>query len=87
MRIRINPLLLGGFIVGAIVLMIIALLTFASGSWFQKRGHFVFYLTGSAQGLDKGTGVSLNGVGVGQIDSVGVVYDPRKQQSRVRVLC
>jgi paraquat-inducible protein B len=87
MRIRFNPLLLGAFILGAIALAIVALLTVASGNLFQKTGHFVFYLAGSAQGLDKGTAVSLNGVRIGQIDQVGVLYDRQKQQSLVRVLC
>lgn len=87
MRVRLNPLLLGAFILGALILAVIALLTLASGNGFRPSGHFVFYLSGSAQGLDKGTTVSLNGVRVGQIVEVGVLYDRRSHESLVRAVC
>ncbi|HVV02521.1 MAG TPA: MlaD family protein [Verrucomicrobiae bacterium] len=87
MKIRVNPILLGGFILGAIVLILLAIITIGSGNLFHATGHFVFYAPGSAQGLDKGTGVSLNGVRIGQVEQVRVLYDRGSRRSFVWVLC
>lgn len=87
MRIRINPLLLGGFILGAIGLAIVVLLSIGPSNPFKAVGHFVFYMPGSVQGLDQGTAVRLNGVRIGQIDHISVLFDRQTRQSLVRVLC
>jgi len=87
MRIRANPLLLGSFILGGLALFLIVLLTIGSTTLFQPSGRFLFYLHGSAAGLSEGTGVSLDGVGIGQVEKVNVLYDRSTHKSLVSVLC
>lgn len=87
MKIRVNPLLLGAFLVGAVALIAAALLVFGSHNPFKPVAHFVCYLPGSSQGLSKGAAVSLNGVQIGEVDQVEVVYDRVTLDSKVRLLC
>ncbi len=87
MKIRLNPLLLGAFIVGGVVLAVVAFLALGSTNVFHPTGHFVFYLTDSAEGLGPGTPVSLRGVRVGQVDGIRVLYDRQTRQSLVAVVC
>ena len=87
MKIRLNPLMLGSFILGAVILVVVALLVVGTRNPFRPKGHFVLFLPASAQGLDKGTAVSFNGVRVGQINELKVVYDAHKRQAQVYVLC
>jgi paraquat-inducible protein B len=86
MKIRFNPLLLGVFVIGGVAIAVLILLGLGS-SYFHPIGYFDFYLPDSAGGLDQGSGVSLNGVRVGQIDRIAVFYNPKLQNSFVRVTC
>ena len=86
MKIRFKPLLLGAFVIGGVAIAIALLLGIGS-SYFHPVGHFDFYLPGSSGGLDPGSGVNLDGVRIGQIDEVAVFYNPKTQQSFVRVTC
>jgi phospholipid/cholesterol/gamma-HCH transport system substrate-binding protein len=86
-KIRLNPFILGAFIVGAVVLAVIGFLALSSTNIFQPAGHFVIYLPNSAQGIAAGTGVRLQGVRVGQVDQLHVLYDRQSRKSFVSVLC
>lgn len=86
-KIRLNPLLLGAFIIGAVVLTVVGFLTLSSANIFRPTGHFIIYLSNSAQGVTAGTGVRLKGVRMGQVDEVRVLYDPRTRASLVSVVC
>lgn len=87
MKIRLNPLILGAFIVGAAVLAVVAFLSLGSTNIFHPTGHFIFYLPNSAQGVNAGTAVRLEGVRVGQVDDVRVLYDRQSRKSFVGVVC
>jgi paraquat-inducible protein B len=58
---RANPKLIGGFVLGAIALVIIGLLAFGSGQYFAPRAA-VLYFAGSLAGLDVGP-VTFRGQG------------------------
>ena len=87
MKIRLNPVLLGAFVIGAAVLLVVALAVFGAANPFRTTGHFVFYLNGSAAGISEGTAVRFQGVRVGQIDQINVLYDRDQQRSYVAVVC
>jgi phospholipid/cholesterol/gamma-HCH transport system substrate-binding protein len=87
MKIRLNPLLLGAFITGAVVIAIAALLGLGPISLFHPVGRFVFYLPRSVEGVGEGTAVSLDGVRVGQVERVRVFYDRAARRSFVSVIC
>lgn len=86
MKIRFNPLLLGVFVIGGVVIAIAILLGLGS-ALIHRTGHFVFYLPDSAGGLNVGSGVRLAGVRIGEIDQIAVFYNPKTQRSYVRVTC
>jgi phospholipid/cholesterol/gamma-HCH transport system substrate-binding protein len=87
MKIRFNPLMLGAFIVGAIVIAIGLLLGLGPINLFHSTGHFVFYLPRSVQGINNGSAVSLDGVRIGQVEQVRIYYNRNTHKSLVGVVC
>ena len=53
---------IGAFIVGAMVLIFIALIFFSGGRLFSKKEKVIMYFEGSVQGLQIGAPVKLKGV-------------------------
>lgn len=87
MKLRLNPLLLGAFIVGAVIIIVVAFLGLGPVSLFHPVGRFIFYLPDSSQEVDVGSAVSLDGVAVGQVERIQVFYDAGKHDSFVGVVC
>jgi paraquat-inducible protein B len=69
-----NPTVIGGFVLGALVLVVAAILIFSSGAWFRQRVAMVTYFPGSVQGLSVGAQVQFQGVQVGQVTAIGLDY-------------
>jgi paraquat-inducible protein B len=69
-----NPTVIGGFVLGALVLVVAAILVFGSGAWFKQRVAMVTYFPGSVQGLSVGAQVQFQGVQVGQVTAIGLDY-------------
>ena len=70
-----NPKLIGGFVVGAIVLVVAGVMIFGSGKFFAKKHRWVLYFPGSVKGLTVGAPVTLEGVNIGTVTDVKVVFD------------
>lgn len=81
-----SPTLIGGFVVGAIVLIVSGLLIFGGGAFFADRETYVAYFTGSVQGLRIGAPVDFRGVSLGQVKDITVLYDERDLSMSIRVL-
>jgi paraquat-inducible protein B len=86
MKSKLSPTLAGTFVIGALVLMIAALLTVPSCNVFSRPGHFTAYFNESVQGLDVGSAVKLRGVPLGRVKSIQVHYDEKTRQSLVVVV-
>ena len=86
MKNKLNPMLAGTFVLGALVLMVTALLTLRSCNVFSKTGRFVAYFNESVQGLSVGSAVKLRGVQVGRVVSVQVQFDSQTRSSQVVVV-
>ena len=69
-----NPVLIGGFIVGALALAVVATLLFAKGT-FSYAQKYTIYFDGSINGLNVGGLVKLKGVSVGKVTDILVFYD------------
>jgi paraquat-inducible protein B len=82
---RANPKLIGGFVLGAMALVIIGLLAFGSGQYFAPKGKAVLYFAGSLAGLDVGSPVTFRGVKVGTVTRIVIQYDIREQKLRIPV--
>lgn len=72
-----NPTAIGSFILGAIALVVVAILLFGKGEWFQPKFRLVMFFTGSVTGLDRGAPVKLRGVPIGKVVSIRASHDPR----------
>ena len=87
MKTKISPTLVGMFVIGAITLALIALLSFGGINFFSKPQRFVVYFDESIHGLDLGSPVKLRGVRVGRVVDLNVQYDARNKKSVVEVIC
>jgi len=65
---------IGAFIVGALVLVFVALLFFSGGQLFSSKKRVIMYFEGSVQGLQVGAPVKLKGVVLGEIVDIQINF-------------
>jgi paraquat-inducible protein B len=75
----VNPAVIGGFSLGALTLLVIALLIFGVGEDLKAdKIQYVVFFDSSLNGLDIGAPVKLQGVKIGQVKEISLQLD-RKQ--------
>jgi|SRR5690606_9315578 paraquat-inducible protein B len=74
-----TSLAIGAFIVGAILLVFIALLFFSGGRLFADKERVVMHFEGSVQGLQIGAPVKLKGVVLGEIADIELYFEKDNQ--------
>jgi paraquat-inducible protein B len=84
---KVSPAAVGIFVLGALALGLIGLLSFGSLSLFSKPHRFMVFFDESIHGLDLGSPVKLRGVRVGRVVDLAVHYDDVRNQSVVAVTC
>ncbi|VAX15462.1 Paraquat-inducible protein B [hydrothermal vent metagenome] len=72
-----NSTVIGSFIVGAVILIVVVFLVFGSGKLFVTTNQFVIYFRSSPQGLSIGAPVKLKGVKVGEVTKITPIYDTK----------
>lgn len=82
---RPNPLPIGAFVLGALVLAVAALLFFGGGALREKRMAVVSFFDGSVAGLRVGAPVTFRGVPVGEVKALGVRINPHTGRSIIQV--
>ena len=87
MKTKVSPAVVGLFVLGALLLGVIALLSFGGVNFFNKPERFVVYFDESVHGLDLGSPVKFRGVRVGRVVAVKLRYLPEKNSSLVEVQC
>ena len=75
------------FVLGALALGVIALLSFGGLSLFSRPQRFMVYFDESVHGLDLGSPVKLRGVRVGRVVDLEIHYDDAANRSVVAVTC
>ncbi len=70
-----NPKLIGAFVIGAVALAAIGVVIFGSGRFFAEKHQYVLFFPGSLNGLTVGAPVTLEGVTVGTVKDLKVVFD------------
>jgi len=80
-----NKKVIGAFVLGAIALLIVAVVVFGSGKIFKKTVPVVFYFEGSVKGLNLGSPVVLRGVQVGAVSDVVLQFDFKDSSIRIPV--
>jgi paraquat-inducible protein B len=74
---KVNKTVIGIFVVGALVLLMIAIVVFGSGELFKKTNKFVLYFDGSVKGLAIGAPVMFRGVSIGTVKDISLIYDSK----------
>jgi paraquat-inducible protein B len=84
---KVSPAVVGLFVLGALVLCLVALFSFGGINFFSRPERFVVYFDESIHGLDLGSPVKLRGVRVGRVVNISLRYVPAKNSSVVAVAC
>jgi paraquat-inducible protein B len=69
---RVNPVKVGAFVVGGLVILVGAVMVIGSGRMFRRTHPFVSYFDGSVNGLRAGAPVKFKGVEIGKVDSIRI---------------
>lgn len=85
MATKANPKLVGGFVVGAVALLVIAVALFGGGSLLVQRPRAGTYFKGSVAGLEVGAPVTYRGVRVGEVKSIRLQVDSATLAARMPV--
>jgi paraquat-inducible protein B len=82
---RANPTVIGAFIIGAVALIVIGLLVLGRGHFFSDTQTFVLYFDGSVKGLNIGAPVEFQGVRIGSVTDIHVIYVSKTSEYRTPV--
>jgi paraquat-inducible protein B len=80
-----NKRLIGIFVLGAISLLVIAVVFLGSGKFFRKTLKAVCFFEGSVGGLSVGAPVVFNGVRIGEVTDIVLRYDTRDLKTTIPV--
>jgi paraquat-inducible protein B len=81
-----NPKLIGGFVLGAIALLVAGAVAFGGAKFFEKTHDYVMFFQGSVKGLRVGAPVSWRGVPIGQVKDIDLLYNPDKLKFYLQVI-
>ena len=70
--------MIGLFVLGAIALVVVAIVTLGSGKLFKRTTTAVCYFEGSVGGLNEGAPVVFRGVKIGTVKDIAFRFDPQK---------
>ena len=77
---------IGGFVVGALILVIAGVLVFGSGEFFKKTNTFVLYFESSVSGLYVGAPVVFRGVKIGSVKSITLHANLKTLKAEIPVI-
>ena len=80
-----NPAVIGGFVVGAIVLLVVAVALFGGKELFVDRNEYVAFFQERTKGLRVGANVLMNGVRIGYVSDVALLVDAQSLSTLTRV--
>jgi paraquat-inducible protein B len=80
-----NPTIIGGFVLGAIALVVVAVAVFGSGKFFSRHPRAVAFFQGNIQGLTVGSIVTLRGVEVGAVKAIQLNLDVKTMEPIIPV--
>jgi len=83
---KMSPTLIGAFVVGALALLVVAVIAFGSGQLFRKTKDFVLYFDGSVNGLHIGAPVKFKGVEIGSVKDILLELNQDMQVGKIPVI-
>ncbi|MBM9614182.1 MCE family protein [Desulfobulbus rhabdoformis] len=72
-----NPTLIGGFVLVALAITVVAIIILGQVQLRDQQFRCVAYFTGSLYGLDVGAPVTFRGVNIGRVSEVQINFDQR----------
>ncbi len=81
-----NRMMIGGFVVLAVIIMAASLVVFGSGKFFQKTNKYILYFNEPVNGLSVGSPVLFQGVQVGSVIGITLQADLVKMKTQIPVL-
>ena len=79
MSARHHPRLVGAFVLGAVLLVLVAIVALSSADWLKERSLFTVFFPGSVKGLNPGSPVTFRGVKVGEVKEVTALLTGQSQ--------
>ena len=70
-----NALLIGAFVLAALVMTVVGALWLSGNSLFRKQQEAMIFYKGNVSGLYVGAPVTFRGVSVGQVEEIGIEVD------------
>lgn len=81
-----NPKAVGGFVIVAVILALVAVVVFGGGRWFETRRTYVAFFPGSLMGLRVGAAVEMRGIQIGTVKDAWVETDEAGLEFTIPVL-
>jgi paraquat-inducible protein B len=81
-----NRMMIGGFVVLAVIIMAASLVVFGSGKFFKKTNKYVLYFDESVKGLSVGAPVLFQGVPIGSVTGITLQADLVTMKTQIPVL-
>ena len=83
---KISPAVIGAFVLGAVALIVIAIMVFGSGRLFRQTREFVLYFDNSVNGLRVGAPVKFKGVEIGSVKDIRLQLEKGAEVNKIPVI-
>lgn len=83
---RVNPALIGGFVLAVLLLGAVALFYLSEGGLATRGTRYILYFQSDIKGLQVGAPVNFRGVKIGQVESMSITYESQTRQFRIPVV-
>jgi paraquat-inducible protein B len=77
---RAHPRSVGAFVLGAVALLLVAVVALSAGDWLAPKDHFVVFFPGSVRGLNPGAPITFRGVKTGEVKQVTAFFTGRPKE-------
>ncbi len=78
-------MMIGAFVVGAVILLAIAVMILGGGRFLTPKTKWVLYFPGSVKGLQVGAPVMFRGVRIGSVTNIKLMYNPKDLTTQIPV--
>ena len=87
---KVNPTVVGAFVLGAIALVVVGIIVIGGGSLFRRAHRFVLFFSSDVNGLRVGAPVKFRGVEIGSVVAVmlsvpGMEGGLRQRNAQIRI--
>ena len=83
---KISPTMIGAFVLGALALIVVAVVALGSGRFFRQTREFVLYFDSSVNGLRVGAPVKFKGVEIGAVKDIRLQLEKGAQVNKIPVI-